>query len=81
MSNWSDKEVKFLKKLLKKRKSDREIAKEFEKKGYDKNVFMIISKKRSSPELRQYFQESEWTIDNIEEFINQVKNRKKPAEL
>jgi len=81
LSNWSDKEVKFLKKLLKKRKSDREIAKEFEKKGYDKNVFMIISKKRSSPELRQYFQESEWTIDNIEEFINQVKNRKKPAEL
>jgi DNA-binding winged helix-turn-helix (wHTH) protein len=80
MSTWSDKEIKLLKKLLKKGKSDREIATEFEKKGYNKNVFMIISKKRSSPELRQYFQKSEWTIDNIEDFADQLKKQKKSPE-
>ena len=81
MSTWSDKEIKLLKKLLKKRKSDREIALEFEKKGYKKNVFMIITKKRSSPDLRQYFQESEWTMDNIKEFLDQLKKLKKSPEL
>jgi hypothetical protein len=81
MNNWSDKEIKLLKKLLKKRKSDREIALEFEKKGYKKNVFMIITKKRSSPDLRQYFQESEWTMDNIKEFLDQLKKLKKSPEL
>ncbi len=81
MGNWSDKEIKLLKKLLKKGKSDREIALEFEKKGYNKNVFMIISKKRSSPELRQYFQKGEWTMDNIKEFLDQLKKLKKSPEL
>jgi len=77
MSTWSEKELKLLKKLLKKGKSDREIATEFEKKGYNKNIFMIISKKRSSPEFRQLFQKSEWTMDNIEDFIDQLKKPKK----
>lgn len=77
MSAWSDKETKLLKKLLKKGKSDKEIASEFEKKGYNKNIFMIISKKRSTPELRQYFQESEWTMENIEGFMDDLKKQKK----
>lgn len=77
MSAWSDKEIKLLKKLLKKGKSDKDIALEFERKGYNKNVFMIISKKRSTPELRQYFQKSEWTLENIEEFKGELKKRKK----
>ena len=81
MSNWSEKELKLLKKLLKKGKSDREIANEFEKKGYNKNIFLIISKKRSSPEFRPYFQENEWTMDNIEEFVDQLKKSKKKIEL
>jgi len=50
---------------------------EFEKKGYKKNIFMIISKKRSTPELRQYFQESEWTMENIEGFMDDLKKQKK----
>jgi hypothetical protein len=77
MSSWSDKELKLLKKLLKKGKSDREIALEFEKKGYNKNIFMIISKKRSTPDLRKYFQESELTMENIEGFMDDLKKQKK----
>jgi len=77
MSAWSDKEIKLLKKLLKKGKSDKDIAMEFERKGYNKNVFMIISKKRSTPELRPYFQESEWTMGDLDGFQDELKKQKK----
>ena len=81
MSHWSEKELKLLKKLVKKKKSMRDIAKKFEKKGYNKNVFMIISKVRSLPELRPYFQSNDWTMDDLSKFVDLIKKRKKPLEL
>ncbi|MHA1652004.1 MAG: hypothetical protein ACTSYB_17610 [Candidatus Helarchaeota archaeon] len=84
MSNWSEKELKLLKKLVKKGKSPKEIAKEFEKKrkkGYNKNVFQIISKSRSIDELRPYYQHREWTFDDLEKFAEDIKKMKKPLKL
>ncbi|HUX99765.1 MAG TPA: hypothetical protein VMV49_09445 [Candidatus Deferrimicrobium sp.] len=77
MSQWSEKEVKLLKKLMKKKKQLKKIAEEFEKKGYSKNIFMIISKVRSMPELRPYYQQSELTFENMDSFLEQLKKRKK----
>ena len=45
MSQWSEKELKLLKKLVKKGKSSKYITEQFEKKrkkGYNKNIFQII---------------------------------------
>ena len=77
MSQWSEKEVKLLKKLMKKKNQLKKIAEEFEKKGYSKNIFMIISKVRSMPELRPYYQQSELTFENMDSFLEQLKKRKK----
>ena len=65
MSHWSEKEIKFLIKLVKKRKSAKYIAKKFDKKGFNKNVFVILSKIRSTPELRPYFEERDWIMEDI----------------
>ncbi|NVM31518.1 MAG: hypothetical protein HWN65_21960 [Candidatus Helarchaeota archaeon] len=81
MSHWSEKELKLLKKLVKKNKSTKEIAKQFEKKGFNKNIFMIISKVRSLPELRPYYQNEEWTLNDLGKFADLLKKRKKPLEL
>ncbi len=78
MSHWSEKEIKFLTKLVKKRKSAKQIAKKFEKKGFNKNIFVILSKIRSTPELRPYFEGSDWTMEDIGKFADLLKKRKKP---
>ena len=81
MSQWKEEELDLLRKLVKKKKSPKKIAKKFEKKGYRKNLFMILSKIRSLPELRPYFQETEWTMDDLGKFIDVLKKRKKSLEL
>ncbi|MHA1131842.1 MAG: hypothetical protein ACTSQQ_13665 [Candidatus Helarchaeota archaeon] len=84
MIDWSEKKLKRLKKLVKKGKTPKKIAQEFEKKrkkGYKKNVFQIISQIRSLPELRQYFQHTELTINDLEKFAEEFKKDKKPLKL
>lgn len=81
MSHWSEKEIKLLTKLVKKKKSAKEIAKQFEKKGYKKNIFLILSKIRSIPELRPYFQDQDWKLEDIGKFEELLKKRKKTFEL
>jgi ribosome-binding factor A len=76
MSQWSEKEIKLLTKLMKKKKPLKKIAEDFQKKGYSKNIFMIISKVRSMPELRPYYQQSELTFENMDKFLEQLKKRK-----
>ena len=78
MSHWSEKEIKFLTKLVKKRKSAKYIAKKFDKKGFNKNVFVILSKIRSTPELRPYFEERDWIMEDIGKLAELLKKRKKP---
>ena len=78
MSQWSGKELKLLKKLVKKGKTPKKIADEFEKKrkkGYNKNIFQIISQMRSLPELRPHFQHKEWTMDDLGRFAEDIKKK------
>ena len=81
MSKWSEKELKFLEKLVKKKKSVKKIAEKFKKKGYKKNVFIILSKIRSLPYLRPYYQEREWTFNDLDKLVDHLKKNKKPLEL
>ena len=77
--DWSDKELKLLKKLVKKKKSSKQIAETFEKKkkkGYNKNIFQIISQMRSMPELRPYFQKTEITFDDLDGFLEAIQKKK-----
>ncbi|NVM52255.1 MAG: hypothetical protein HWN66_01040 [Candidatus Helarchaeota archaeon] len=81
MSHWSEKELKLLKKLVKKKKSIKIIAEKFKKKGFNKNIFEILSKVRSLPELRHYYQDSEWSLNDLDRLVELIKKRKKPLEL
>ncbi len=79
MSPWIEKELKLLKKLVKKGKTPKTIAEKFKKKNYNKNIFEIISKIRSIPELRPYFQAKEWTMDDLDKLVEDIqKGRKFP---
>jgi hypothetical protein len=80
MGHWSEKELKLLKKLVKKGRTPKKIAEQFEKKrkkGYKKNIFQIISQIRSLPELRPHFQHKEWTLDDLEKFAEDIKKHPK----
>ncbi|MHA1265737.1 MAG: hypothetical protein ACTSRS_10945 [Candidatus Helarchaeota archaeon] len=81
MVRWSEAELKYLKKLVKKRKTLKEISLKFEKKGFNKNIFLILSQIRSLPELRPYFQQNEWTLADLGKFADLLKKRKKPLEF
>ncbi len=84
MSQWSEKELALLIKLVKKGKPPKKIAQVFEKKrkkGFKKNIFQIISQIRSLPELRQYFQDKELTLKDLEKLAEEFKKEKKPLKL
>jgi hypothetical protein len=75
MAQWNDKELKLLKKMVKKKKPLKKITKEFEKKRFNKNIFEILSKVRSLPELRPSFQGNEWTLEDIDRLVDEVRSR------
>ncbi len=75
MGQWNEKELKLLKKMVKKKKPIKKIAEKFEERGFNKNIFEIISKVRSLPELRPSFQGSDWTLEDIDKLVEDVKKK------